>query len=54
MKCFKKLIENFSFIDLILQGLKFTWINKKEDELIKERIDRALVNLKWLEVYPMT
>ena len=48
------MIEECRLIDLKYQGQKFTWINKRENGLIKKRIDRALVNLVWLEKYPRT
>ena len=52
IKGFRKIIDNCYFIDLKFQGQKFTWINKKKDGFIKERIDRALFNLRWLEKFP--
>ena len=50
---FRQMIEE-CLIDLNYQGKKFTWINKRESGVIKERIDRVLVNLRWLEEYPRT
>ena len=43
-----------NLIDLNFQGQKFTWISKRESGVIKERIERALVNLRWMEEYPRT
>ncbi|OMO61796.1 hypothetical protein CCACVL1_23233 [Corchorus capsularis] len=34
------------------QGQKFTWIGKRDEMIIKERLDRALVNTEWLEKVP--
>ena len=43
-----------NLIDLNSQGQRFTWISKKDKGIIKEMIDRALVNLEWIECYPRT
>ena len=32
-------------------GRKFTWLNKQV-RLIKERLDRAVSNLDWLQIFP--
>ncbi|OMO50989.1 reverse transcriptase [Corchorus capsularis] len=52
IKGFRSMIERSSLIDLNYHGQKFTWINRRDNMLIKERIDRALVNLDWMETYP--
>ncbi|XWS29657.1 hypothetical protein CRYUN_Cryun24cG0048500 [Craigia yunnanensis] len=33
-------------------GQKFTWFGIREGVLIKERLDRILVNLEWMEEFP--
>ncbi|XVF66220.1 hypothetical protein PTKIN_Ptkin10aG0018000 [Pterospermum kingtungense] len=44
--------ESMDLLILMIDSMeKFTWINKREEGLVKERIDRAMVNLGWLEVY---
>ena len=30
----------------------YTWFNKKENGLIKEKLDKALVNLLWEKTFP--
>ena len=52
IKGFRQKIDNCCLIDLKFQGEKLTWINKREDGFIKERIDKAMVNLRWLEKFP--
>lgn len=50
---FRNLVEQSGFIDLGFNGQKFTWIGKKE-VLIKERLDRAVVNIDWVGKFPRT
>ena len=54
IKGFRQMVENCKLIDLQFKGQKFTWINRREEGMIKERIDKGLVNLAWLEQYPRT
>ncbi|XP_042974736.1 uncharacterized protein LOC122306373 [Carya illinoinensis] len=52
MKMFRELIEEGNLIDLGWKTNKFTWCNRHEDEsFTKERLDRALANLRWKGVY---
>ena len=40
------------FIDYMhFQGQKFTWFRIREGEISKERLDRVLVNLEWMEEF---
>ena len=48
------MIENCNPIDVKPQVQRFTWICKMEEGIIKERIDRALVNLNWMEEFLRT
>ena len=48
------MIEGSNLINLNSQRQRFTWISKREEGIIKERIDRTLVNLEWMECYPRT
>ena len=32
----------------------YTWFNRRENGMIRERLDRAMVNLQWEEEYPST
>ena len=51
---FRSMVEESQLIDFKAQGQRFTWFCKREDEVIKERIDRAMVNVIWLESFPKT
>ena len=44
IQSFQELIESCSLKDVHFQGQKFTWFGTKEGEVIKERLDRVLVN----------
>lgn len=49
---FRQTIEDCHLSDLGLSGSKFTWSNAREDGgFTKERLDRALANLEWCEVF---
>ena len=54
IKGFRDMIEGSNLINLNSQRQRFTWISKREEGIIKERIDRTLVNLEWMECYPRT
>lgn len=41
-----------SLLDLRCHGPKFAWCNKKEECLICKKVDRILINDKWLGHYP--
>ncbi|OMO61130.1 Endonuclease/exonuclease/phosphatase [Corchorus capsularis] len=51
---FRDMVDGCNLIDLPFQGQKFTWIGKRDGLIIKERLDRALVNTSWIEQYPNT
>lgn len=38
--------------DLGYSRIPFTWSNKRGDEFIEERLDRALANEEWLDLFP--
>lgn len=42
-------------VDIGYSGCPFTWTNARDDlDMIKERLDRALVNARLLETFPHT
>lgn len=50
---YKNWMNANGLIDLGYQGQDFTWTNGREgNDLIKERLDRALANAEWLDVFP--
>lgn len=55
MKMFRDFIFKAQLIDLGVQGSAFTWFRKKKDgSVLQERLDRALVNDSWCELWPQT
>ncbi|WMV13666.1 hypothetical protein MTR67_007051 [Solanum verrucosum] len=49
------MIEAYGLTDLGYIGLPFTWCNQKDAEArVWKRLDRSMVNDKWLEVMPQT
>ncbi|KAL2904687.1 Catalase-peroxidase [Bienertia sinuspersici] len=52
---FNNFEDNAGMIDLGFQGNPFTWTNGREGAaVIRERLDRAIANTKWLEAFPKT
>ncbi|KAL0914872.1 hypothetical protein M5K25_015257 [Dendrobium thyrsiflorum] len=49
---FKSLIFDLGLLDLASTGLKFTWFNQSATDPIHLKLDRMLINDKWLEHYP--
>jgi len=48
-------IEACGLVDIGYTGLPFTWCNQRDAEArVWKRLDRAMVNDKWLEVMPQT
>ncbi|XP_059441456.1 uncharacterized protein LOC132173838 [Corylus avellana] len=53
MDAFKDTLEVCQLIDLGYTGPLFTWSNKREDRhFTQERLDRALSNLAWTDLFP--
>ncbi|XP_050259856.1 uncharacterized protein LOC126704915 [Quercus robur] len=49
----KGLVDSASLIDVKFVGAPYTWSNKRPGLAnIKERLDRALVNTRWTEIFP--
>jgi hypothetical protein len=46
-------MNSLGMIDLGFSGNPFTWSNKRRDDhLIKERLDRGITNPKWVHLFP--
>ncbi|XP_074306230.1 uncharacterized protein LOC141641471 [Silene latifolia] len=55
MKGFQDCVDVCGLMDLPAQGAFFTWINKQEPgSMVFSRIDRAMTNDEWLNMYPDT
>lgn len=39
-------------LDMNLKGCRYTWCNNRLDGCVREKIDRVMVNAKWLECFP--
>lgn len=46
---FKEFVDSCNLLDVKLRGMKFTWY--KSNDSCKSRIDRALLNEKWVETW---
>jgi hypothetical protein len=52
MDQFRSVLESCSLFDLGFNGARFTWSNGRHGEdLIKERLDRAVANREWISLY---
>ncbi|XVF07189.1 hypothetical protein REPUB_Repub06bG0117300 [Reevesia pubescens] len=49
---FRLMIEDCNLIDLQFQGSRYSWTNNKDENLIKARLDRVLVNVELGEKFP--
>ncbi|XVE66304.1 hypothetical protein DITRI_Ditri08aG0070200 [Diplodiscus trichospermus] len=54
IKRFKEMVEESQLLDLQFKGVKFTSINRRNERLIKEKIDRVFCNVYWLEDFSRT
>ncbi|KAK9992681.1 hypothetical protein SO802_027666 [Lithocarpus litseifolius] len=54
MEAFRDVVDELGFVDLRFTGKKFTWIGKRGEAMILERLDRAFATLAWLELFPAT
>ncbi|KAK7829332.1 hypothetical protein CFP56_029493 [Quercus suber] len=49
----QRVLMDLQLCDLSASGLRFTWMNKREDEdFVIERLDRAFGNVEWVNKYP--
>lgn len=49
---FRDAIDERNLKDLGCFGYKFTWSNRRGDNIIEERLDRALANDDWMDLFP--
>ena len=50
---FQQVISELQLCDLVATGQRFTWMNnRKEDEFVMERLDRAFASVEWVNTYP--
>ncbi|KAI0502546.1 hypothetical protein KFK09_017499 [Dendrobium nobile] len=50
---FNSFIFYVGLLDLAPTGLKFTWFNQRPNDPIHLKLDRMLINDKWLESFPL-
>lgn len=46
---FKRFLCHKSLEDMLMGSCRFTWSNYRGKELVKERIDRVVVNWDWMQ-----
>ena len=46
------MISFCQLLEIPTQGQKFTWSGVRKGEMVKERLDRALANIDWLDRFP--
>lgn len=52
---FRDALTQCGLNDVIFEGWSYTWSNNRVgDDNIKQRLDRALANDVWLQIYPRT
>lgn len=55
MAAFMEVVTQCAMIDLGFSGLCFTWTNFRPGKAnVQERLDKALSNRQWLQLYPAT
>ncbi|XP_010412668.1 PREDICTED: uncharacterized protein LOC104699001 [Camelina sativa] len=52
MRDFQSVMNYCSLVDLASQGPRFTWCNKRDNDMISKKLDRVLGNEVWLATYP--
>lgn len=52
MRAFQEVVTYCSLADLAYGGAFFTWWNKRDEDPIGKKLDRALVNGDWMRLYP--
>lgn len=52
---FREMMDDCGLRNRATKGVAFTWWNKRSDaHSIRERIDRVMINVDWLETFPMS
>lgn len=54
MRQFQEVVTDCSVTDLAYTGAIYTWWNKRTEDPIGKKLDRALVNGEWLSRYPQS
>ena len=52
MRHFQEAITDCLVTDFPYTGVLYTWWNKREEDPIGKKLDRALVNHEWMTCYP--
>ncbi|GLT74509.1 hypothetical protein SLA2020_463010, partial [Shorea laevis] len=52
MRAYIECMNSCNLIDLGFNGPKFTWVNMRNDGIIRERLDRAWCNPAWKVMFP--
>ena len=48
---FQQVLSDLQLCDLMASGQQFTWMNKREESFVMERLDRAFASTKWINQY---
>ncbi|RYQ92145.1 hypothetical protein Ahy_B09g098298 [Arachis hypogaea] len=52
LETFRRFVDDNALIDIDLKGSKYTWFsNPRNNVITRKRLDRVLVNWKWLQIY---
>ncbi|XP_072067018.1 uncharacterized protein [Arachis hypogaea] len=52
LETFRRFVDDNDLIDIDLKGNKYTWFsNPRNNVITRKRLDRVLVNWKWLQIY---
>ncbi|XP_010495255.1 PREDICTED: uncharacterized protein LOC104772322 [Camelina sativa] len=51
MRDFQEVVRTCEFVDMSYQGPRYTWCNKRHDGVICKKLDRVLVNQKWIQQF---
>ncbi|RYQ88965.1 hypothetical protein Ahy_B09g095851 [Arachis hypogaea] len=52
LETFRRFVDDNGLIDVDLKGSKFTWFSNPRNNIItKKKLDRVMVNWKWMQIY---